>query len=114
MAYIRATFPPGGSVGALPFQHHAHGFDKDVQVDPRVPVAYVVGVELDPEFIGGVRTPGDLPRPRHPRAHLGVVAVVVFVLLDLRFDYGPGADKTHLTFRDVPQLRKLIEARLTQ
>lgn len=90
------------------------GLEQVHEVDPDGPVADVPGVHGDALFVGGVAAAAGLPHAGDPGQDHAVLAEVVAVALNLLRDDWARADEAHVTADDVPELRQLVEAGLTQ
>src|SRR3712207_1029258 len=88
----------------------ADGTNQDYDIQPDRPIAHVGIVHRDPLLIAYVTTAADLPEPRHPGPYAPVEFVVLPILGYLHIRDGTGAGEAHLPAKNVPQLRKLVQA----
>lgn len=102
------------SIGAFAEGDGFDGLEQVHEVDPDGPVADVPGVHGDALFVGGVAAAAGLPHAGDAGQDHAVLAEVVAVALDFFGDDWARANEAHVAADDVPELRQLVEAGLTQ
>lgn len=102
------------SIGTFAEGDGFDGLEQVHEIDPDGPVADVPGVHGDALFVGGVAAAAGLPHAGDAGQDHAVLAEVVAVALDFFGDNRARADEAHVAADDVPELRQLVEAGLTQ
>ena len=102
------------SIGTFAEGDGLDGLEQVHEVNPDGPVADVPGVHGDALFVGGVAAAAGLPHAGDAGQDHAVLAEVVAVALDFFGDNRARADEAHVAADDIPELRQLVEAGLTQ
>src|SRR5690348_6560898 len=106
---------PLGSVRATRYQHRPDGKRENVRIQPKGPVADVIRIEPLLELEVGVTAVRDLPVARQPgQDALPEGAEFRGEAFQVITGERSGADQAHFALQDVPELRELIQARLTE
>src|SRR5580658_6659291 len=83
-------------VSSFAREHHFDGASEKIEVEPRGPVANVVGIERHAFGVGGVVASGNLPQASDPGKNLGIEQVSGAVFRNLGLHDGARSDQAHV------------------
>src|SRR5262249_11331461 len=82
---------------------------EDIKVQPRRPVADVVGIERYALFVGKLVSPGHLPQPGQTRQNLLVERIRLSIPANFISDDWPRTHEAHLSNQHVPELWEFVQ-----
>src|SRR6516165_7306586 len=110
----RTAVKTAALVAAARRQHDDDSLEKDAQIETHAPLFDIAPIQCHSAGIVDVIAAANLPKSREtgPGAHVSLDQTAIFGGFG-QYDWA-GTDDTHLAPDDVPQLRQLVEAGLSQ
>ena len=90
-------------------QNRGNGLQQNLEIEQEAPMADVADVQKHAGFEGRIFARGDLPEAGYARNDFEALFVPCAVLFHIFKRVGTRADKAHIAFEDIPELRQLVQ-----